>query len=259
MRVGRKWALIAVLGTVLVVGATAAPATAAPPSAPQAHCAAGGEYAPVQAQYWNERPYIDLIELCVFEDGSATLENRTDQVWYFTGPGGVKTWTGLDKIGTMHRLSALNEPGARYMLPGERVALRVLSGMNWYLDPARTTRWMMFEQVVDAAVGKSVQGGAYLLALKSPSASALWTCTAGAYNAGKTFGDDEVTAQELVDASLTVGTSAESCGKSWNSLVKSAKRENLKIPSLSSVTAVAEETSNLNEIAKQLRALAQKF
>lgn len=131
--------------------------------------------------------------------------------------------------------------------------------MKWYLDPARTTRWMLFEQVIDAATDKSVEAGQYLLALRSKSAAALWKCTAGAYSVGKTLKKDQVTAQELVDASLTAGASAESCGTSWNALVQKAKSERLKIPSLAAVTSVAEEASNLNSLTKLLRALVQRL
>ena len=230
-------------------------ALAEPSSATQA-CSAGGNPAPWAAEYEDEVEHLGGIELCEFADGRATVTNSTDQVWYFAGPGDVEMWTGLDRIGAMHRLSEAQEPGARYMLPGERVVLTRWQEMHWYLDRPRTTRWMMLNQIFDAAEAKSVAAGGQLIGLKSKSGAALWSCTAGAYKFGKTLNESNATGQGLIESSLVVGTSAESCRKSWNALAKRMKVSQ-QLPSLSAVTKVAKQASQVNGWTKLLRALAQ--
>lgn len=126
MRTGGRTALSLAVGFAVAVGIVIAPASASIADASSRACASGGSRVPVGAEYWSEVPYVDLIELCVFPNGSATVQNNTDQVWNFTGPGSVKMWKGDDKIGGMHRLTEVNEPSARFMLPDERVALPVL-------------------------------------------------------------------------------------------------------------------------------------
>jgi hypothetical protein len=220
-------------------------------------CSDGGTYTNWYAESTEETDYLLDLELCSFPDGSATLENYSEKVWRIVSPGDVEMYLGLSSVGAMHRLTQQKEPAAVYVLPNERVVFDELAGSHWYIDPARTTQWLLFTQLVDAAGGAATKGGAYLIGLKSKSASALWKCTTGAYAFGSTLTENEVSGQALIDASLIVGTTAESCHDSWKALLKKTKKASVTIPTIANVTVFAEKASDVNDWTKLLRVLTQ--
>lgn len=66
-------------------------------------------------------------------------------------------------------------------------------------------------------------GSSFLLAKCSPTRAALWKCTTGAYNAGKTMAKTEIDAQEFLDAAIGGAATALACKKSWDNYILDAE------------------------------------